>query len=298
MASVDYWEVEMLKHVSAAIAVAALALAPSALAQVGAVEITPEEQAYQARTDARIRSWIHEENHEVSEEERTFINDHWRRAAKLHRIRHLAMQAKDMATVARVDALITRLDNVLEIQLGRMRMRAPIMTVAPSAIDVTTAPPPDQVENQGAAPPGQVWVKGYWHWNGARHVWQGGHWAPPPQPGMIYEPARWESRNGHYFFNDGRWRVAAVASPVVYEPPPPPAQVLEVQTAPPAPLVEVRPAGPRGGVWIPGFWRWNGARHEWIGGHWSAARVGMRWEPDHWVRTPAGWRMEHGRWAR
>jgi hypothetical protein len=289
----------MSKPISAAFVAAVLAIAPSAFAQVATVEITPEEHAYQARTDARIRAWVHEDNHEVSEEERTFINDHWRRAARLHRIRHLAMQAKDMGTVARVDAMLVRLDNVLEIQLGRMRIRAPIMTVAPGTIDITTAPPPDQAENQGPPPPNQVWVKGYWHWNGARHVWQPGHWAAPPQVGMIYEPARWENRNGHYYFNDGRWRAAPVAPTVVYEPPPPPPQVVEVQAAPPPPIVEVRPVAPmRGGVWIPGYWRWNGSRHEWIGGRWSAARVGMRWEPDHWVRTPAGYRLEHGHWSR
>src|SRR5689334_11153621 len=75
----------MSKHISAIVAAAVLALAPSALAQVQAnVEITPEQQAYQARTDARIRAWIHEDNHDATEEERTFINDHWRRAAPPH----------------------------------------------------------------------------------------------------------------------------------------------------------------------------------------------------------------------
>src|SRR5678815_1929878 len=175
----------MSKHISAAVVAAVLAIAPSALAQVVNVEITPEEHAYQARTDARIRAWVHEDNHEVSEEERTFINDHWRRSARLHRIRRLARDAKDMATVARVDAMLTRLDNVLEIQLGRMRIRAPIMTVAPGTIDVTTAPPPPQVETQGAAPsPRHIWTPGYWHWQGGRHAWQPGHWVEPPQTGM------------------------------------------------------------------------------------------------------------------
>ena len=293
----------MSKHISAAVIAAVLAMGPSALAQVQAtatVEITPEEQAYEARTDARIRAWIHEDNHDATEEERTFVNDHWRRTARLWRIRHLAMQAHDMATVARVDAILTRADNVLEIQLGRMRVRAPIMTVAPGAIDVSVAPPPPQVEVQGAAPsPRHMWVPGYWHWYGGRHVWQPGHWAEPPQPGMTYEPAKWENRNGHWIFIDGRWRVGANVTPtVVYEPPPPPPQVVEVEAAPPPPLVEVRPAAPRAAVWIPGYWHWNGSRHVWIGGHWSAARAGMRWEPDHWVRTGRGWRMEHGHWAR
>lgn len=290
----------MSKHISAVVVAAVLAVAPSAFAQVVTVDVTPEEQAYQARTDARIRSWIHEDNHEATEEERKFINDHWRRAARLHRIRHLAMQAKDMATVARVDTILGRADNVLEIQLGRMRIHAPIMTVAPVGIDITQAPPPEQVEVQGTAPsPRHMWVKGYWHWNGSRHVWLPGRWTEPPQTGMVYEPARWENRGGRWVFNDGRWKLGAPPAPtVVYEPPPPPAQVVEVETAPPPPMVEVRPAGPPRAVWIPGYWQWNGSRHMWISGRWSAARAGMRWEPDHWVRSGNRYRLEHGHWAR
>jgi hypothetical protein len=291
----------MSKRISAVIVAAILAAAPSALAQVNVnVDVTPDEQAYQARTDARIRAWIHEDNHDATDEERNFINDHWKRTARIWRIRHLAMEAHDMATVQRCDALLGRADNVLEVQLGRMRVHAPILTVAPGAIDVQTAPPPDQVEVQGTPPsPRHVWVKGFWQWNGQRHVWNAGRWAEPPQAGMVYEPARWEPRNGRYVFIDGRWRLGAPPAPnVVYEPPPPPAQVVEVQAAPPPPIVEVRPAAPRGGVWIPGYWHWNGQRHVWISGRWSAARAGMRWEPDHWVRTPHGYRMERGHWVR
>ena len=59
----------MLKHASAIIAAAILTAAPLVRAQVN-VEIMPDQQAYQARTDARIRNWVHEDNHEVSEEER------------------------------------------------------------------------------------------------------------------------------------------------------------------------------------------------------------------------------------
>jgi hypothetical protein len=292
----------MHKHVSA-LAIVAVVCAPAfALAQPQVnIDLTPEAQAYQARTDARIRSWIHEDNREASDEERAFITEHWRRSARLWRIRRLANEAHDAAAVARVDQLLLRADGILEHQLMRMRAHAPVMQYAPGAIEVVQAPPAPEVEVQGNPPgPGQVWTPGYWHWNGNRHVWMHGSWAAPPQAGMIYEPARWENRNGRYFFNDGRWRVGAQpAANVVYEPPPPPPSVVEVQMAPPQPLVEVRPPPPPGGVWIPGYWNWNGQRHVWLSGRWSAGRPNMHWEPDHWVRTPNnGWRQEHGHWAR
>ncbi|MET0795532.1 MAG: hypothetical protein ABW061_28695 [Polyangiaceae bacterium] len=35
-------------------------------------------------------------------------------------------------------------------------------------------------EDGDAAPdkprPGAIWVRGYWHWDGVRHVWQRGRW--------------------------------------------------------------------------------------------------------------------------
>ena len=292
----------MFKHVSALVAVVGLlAAAPAAHAQGGPlvnVEITPEQQSYQSRTDARIREWIHEENHDTTDEERHFVDEHWRRAAKLWRIRHLANAAHDMGTVARVDRLLARADMILEHQLARMRAHAPIMTIAPGTADIAQAPPPPQVEVQGAAPPGQTWVPGYWHWNGSRHVWIRGRWAAPPQVGMTYEAPKWESRGGRWYFHEGRWAAPSASPTGCDDPPPPPPTVVEVQAPPPPPLVEVRPPAPRGSVWIPGYWHWNGNRHVWISGRWSAARRGERWEPDHWVRTGRGYRLERGHWTR
>jgi hypothetical protein len=160
------------------------------------------------------------------------------------------------------------------------------------------APPPPQVEVQGVAPsPRHVWVPGFWQWNGSRHVWSRGHWSEPPQVGMTYEAPKWVQEGGKYRFEDGRWQVAPTANVVVYEPPAAPQEAL-IETAPPAPIVEVRPAGPANGVWIPGYWHWNGSRHSWVGGRWSAAKAGMRWEPDHWVRSGNRYQLVHGRWAR
>jgi hypothetical protein len=175
-----------------------------------------------------------------------------------------------------------------------------VMQWAPGSVVTEQAPPPPQVEVQTVAPsPNHRWIAGHWQWNGSRYFWSGGHWVEPPQLGMVYDPPKWENRAGRYVYVDGRWNAPVAQPNVVYEPPPPPATVVEIQTAPPAPIVEVRPAPPlRGAVWIPGYWQWNGQRHMWIGGRWSAPRAGFRWEPDHWVHGDHGWRVEHGRWAR
>lgn len=286
-----------MKRSTALIAVVGLfAFAPALHAQV---QEMPEQRAYEGRMDAQIRSWIHDQNKAATDEERTFVADHWKRAERIWRIRQLAQAAKDTATVTRADALLLRADHILEEHLRALRGHAPVMTMAPMGVEgVTMAPPPPQVEVQGAAPsPRHVWLPGFWQWNGSRHVWQAGHWAEPPEPGMVWDAPKWQNQGGKWAFMDGRWHPGAPPAPtVVYEPPTTPEVV--VATAPPAPLVEVRPAGPANGVWIPGFWHWNGSRHVWVGGRWSAPKPGMRWEPDHWEHRGNQWALVHGRWAR
>ena len=76
---------------------------------------------------------------------------------------------------------------------------------------------------------------------------------------------------------------------------------------PPAPTVYLPPPAPRveymgtppflGAVWIQGYWRWMGARHEWVPGRWEAPRPGYRYVPHN--GAPQGeqrWPQEGGRW--
>ncbi len=272
-----------------------VAFSPVLRAQVE--DETPEQRSYEGRMDAQIRSWIHEQNKAATDEERTFVADHWKRAERLWRIRRRALAAKDNGSVARCDALLLRADKILENHLLALRGHAPVMTMAPSGVeDVTVAPPPPQVEVQGTAPsPNHRWLPGYWQWNGSRHVWQAGHWAEPPEPGMLWDAPKWENHGGKWAFVDGRWHPSPAAATVVYEPPTTPEVLVSPQ--PPAPLVEVRPAGPANGVWIPGYWQWNGNRHVWVSGRWSAPKAGMHWEPDHWEHRGSQWALVHGRWA-
>ena len=41
---------------------------------------------------------------------------------------------------------------------------------------VNFAPPPARYHYVPAPRAGFVWVPGYWHWRGHRHVWVRGHW--------------------------------------------------------------------------------------------------------------------------
>jgi len=274
-----------------------VALAPAARAQV--IVETPEQHAYEGRVDAQIRSWIHEQNKAATDEERTFVAQHWQRAERLWRIRKLALDAKDNASVTRCDALLARADKILEAHLLALRAHAPVMTAEPFAVEnVMVAPPPPQVEVQGSPPsPKHMWLPGYWQWNGSRHVWQAGHWAEPPEPGMIWDAPKWENHGGKWAFVEGRWHLGAPPAPTVVYEPPTAAEVL-VTREPPPPIVEVRPAGPPNGVWIPGYWQWSGTKHVWVSGRWSAPKAGMHWEPDHWEHRGNQWALVHGRWAR
>lgn len=72
-----------------------------------------------------------------------------------------------------------------------------------------------------------------------------------------------------------------------------------VMVEPPAPRVEVVGVAPYPGyIWLGGYWRWNGNRHEWIEGHWQAPRPGYRWAPHHWVHERNGWYLSEGHWER
>jgi hypothetical protein len=98
---------------------------------------------------------------------------------------------------------------------------------------------------------------------------------------------------------------ACVVAPAGYRPiatGPAPVMVspdVVVSVAPPAPYVEVIP--PRAyanQIWLPGFWAWQGGRHQWVGGRWEAPPRGhTNWTSHRWVQVPGrGWHFESGRW--
>ncbi|WMW79346.1 YXWGXW repeat-containing protein [Undibacterium cyanobacteriorum] len=74
------------------------------------------------------------------------------------------------------------------------------------AVQTETAPPPPMQEVITVAPaPGYLWVNGFWYWEGGRHVWRAGYWAPP-RVGFTWFPHRWERVGVHWHFRPGHWR--------------------------------------------------------------------------------------------
>ena len=71
-----------------------------------------------------------------------------------------------------------------------------------------------------------------------------------------------------------------------------------VRVGPPAPRVEavlVAP-GPRY-VWLPGFYRWDGAAYLWVPGRYDLPpRARARWVSPHWEHRRRGWYFVEGRW--
>jgi len=173
------------------------------------------------------------------------------------------------------------------------RVRRTVYVPAPpppnEVVLIEAAPPPPREEIIVEQPsPAHLWIRGYWGWQGGRHVWLGGHWELPPRPGVVWVEPRWEHRERGYVFIAGSWRNGSlvvnervtvqpsvnVRLNFVAVPPPPPRReiILEAQ----------RPS--RDHVWIKGYWIWHDGRHVWREGHWErpphprAVWVEPRWE--------------------
>lgn len=99
-------------------------------------------------------------------------------------------------------------------------------------VRATVAPPALRYEVAPVAPsPRHHWIAGHWAWRGNAHLWTPGRWAHPPEPNVVWEPARWENVGGAWTFHEGFWRPAA-----------PPPFAYQVAAPVPAP------------VWGPGHW--------------------------------------------
>jgi hypothetical protein len=69
--------------------------------------------------------------------------------------------------------------------------------------------------------------------------------------------------------------------------------------APPAPYAETISADPfDDGVWIGGYWGWDGGAHHWQAGHWEHARPGYAWRPHAWEQRGGQWHLRRGGWDR
>ncbi len=82
-----------------------------------------------------------------------------------------------------------------------------IFRQAPARVVVRMPPParPQVVVRTAPSAHGQLWIDGYWGWNGAAWDWNEGHWELPPQQGAVWIAPRVEAQG----WVPGYWTLAA-----------------------------------------------------------------------------------------
>ena len=179
-------------------------------------------------------------------------------------------------------------------------------------------PPADQYEAVPAPRSGYVWVRGHWQWSGGQWQWESGHWQRDRGATYVWIDGHWERRGSRYHWVEGYWQASGGGGGVVTTNPQPGVEVHDhsrpaVQPAPPPDRVTVHghrgkpapppepaepiPSGPRGYVWIKGYWVWSGTQYEWKKGHWERAQGNQRWIDGHWERQNDDYVWIEGRWG-
>jgi len=82
--------------------------------------------------------------------------------------------------------------------------QAQLAPVSPTITVVGQPPPPPIVEMKRNHTPGQVWLPGYWDWNGRTFIWQAGHF-DHERRGQIYVPTTWQSVGNGWAMVPGHW---------------------------------------------------------------------------------------------
>jgi WXXGXW repeat (2 copies) len=81
---------------------------------------------------------------------------------------------------------------------------AQLAPVSPSLTIVGVQPPPPISEIKPRHTGGQIWIPGYWNWNGRTFIWQAGHF-DHERRGQVYVPAAWESVGQGWALIPGHW---------------------------------------------------------------------------------------------
>lgn len=166
----------------------------------------------------------------------------------------------------------------------------------------------EQPQQQGAA-----WEAPQWQQEGGRYRWRPGRWRHREgmqgmQPGMpvgpqgqviVQQPA--VNPQGQVLVVPQQPPGVVVVQPQMPQQPPvvmQPQQPNVVPMAPPRMRFERRPRfAPRGQVWVPGYWNWNGQQHVWVQGHFEARpRPNAVWVQPRWGRQGRQWILTPGQW--
>ena len=84
-----------------------------------------KRQAIVSERRAAIETAVHKNGKTLTPAERQAIGVHWRHVMRLLRIREIAEEAKDTATVTRVDALLDRASKHFEAKIAKLNDEAP-----------------------------------------------------------------------------------------------------------------------------------------------------------------------------
>ncbi len=75
-----------------------------------------------------------------------------------------------------------------------------------SELYTTPSPPPLPDSEQLPCPEdGDLWVPGYWAWDGTAYNWVPGAWVAPPRVGVLWTPGYWAFVDSRYVFHRGYW---------------------------------------------------------------------------------------------
>jgi hypothetical protein len=102
---------------------------------------------------------------------------------------------QSVSSIALAFALALTTFNVAHAQLA---------AVGPTITVVGQQPPPPIVEMKRNHTPGQVWIPGFWNWNGKAFIWQAGHF-DHERRGQIYVPTTWQSVGNGWAMVPGHW---------------------------------------------------------------------------------------------
>ena len=80
---------------------------------------------YVDKTNATIHAGVHANGKEPTQDERNLVKEHWRITMRLLRIRDLAEDAKDTATVSECDSDLATMDQHLQTTLVALNAKAP-----------------------------------------------------------------------------------------------------------------------------------------------------------------------------
>jgi hypothetical protein len=72
-------------------------------------------------------------------------------------------------------------------------------------IFIGNPPPPARHEVIPAPRAGNVWIPGFWDWNGRRHTWVRGHWERA-RTGYVYEKPQWQQTDRGWHLARGEWK--------------------------------------------------------------------------------------------